>query len=217
MFSSGIRDLVRDQWIIIIEQLKLKGEMSITDLASFMGMSYMGVKQHCEALHKLGYLDRLRTPRKEVGRPEITYHLSRKVDAIFPDAGISLTLSILKNMKNLFGSTAPEKLLFQYFVDLQEQWKSRLSRAKSLVEKATILSDLRQKEGCFSRCFYDVQKGFRIKEFHHPLWEIFIYYPSAVMMELRMMEQLLGTKIERIEILIGKDKLVRVDYVIITI
>jgi predicted ArsR family transcriptional regulator len=168
MFLYGFRELVRPQWVSIVEELKIHGGMPIPELARVMEMSYMGVKQHCEALLELGYLERSRLPRKEVGRPEIMYRLAPKADALFPQAGVAMTLSMLHNMKNLFGATAPEKLLHQYFSELQERWMCRMQRAKSIVEKATVLAGLREKEGCFARCSYDVKQGFRIEEFHHP-------------------------------------------------
>lgn len=217
MFLYGFRELVRPQWVKIIEELKIRGSMPIPELASLMEMSYMGVKQHCEVLHDLGYLERSRVPRTEVGRPEITYRLTTKADALFPQAGVGMTLSLLENMKQLFGATAPEKLLFQYFSDLQGKWLSRLQRAKSLVEKATILASLREKEGCFSRCSYDVKNGFRIEEFHHPLWALFAEYPAAILMELRMMEQLMGSKVERREVAGGRGGPAKVEYFISTL
>lgn len=217
MFLYGFRELARPQWVKIIEELKIHGGMSVPELGSIMEMSYMGVKQHCEALLKLGFLERSRVPRTEVGRPEITYRLSSKADALFPQAGVSLTLCLLDNMKSLYGANAPVKLLFQYFADLQEKWHSRLLRAKSLVEKATLLSSMREKEGCFSRCSYDVKSGFKIEEFHHPLWALFEKYPEAVLMELRMMEQLMGTKIERREIAGGRGGPAKVEYLMVTL
>lgn len=217
MFLPGYRDLVRDQWVTIMEHLKIHGATTIPELCSQMQMSYMGVKQHCEALQKLGYLERIRVPRKEVGRPEVTYRLAAKADSFFPQAGVSLTLIILETVKNLYGQTAPEKILHQYFHELSEAWKSKLVKAKSLVEKATLLSALREKEGSFSRCSYDVSKGFRIEEYHHPLWALFDSYPAAILMEVRMMEQLLGSKIERREVPGGRAGPARVEYFINTI
>jgi predicted ArsR family transcriptional regulator len=97
MFLHGFKELVRPQWVRIVEELKIHGGMAIPELSAIMEMSYMGVKQHCEALRELGYLERSRVPRSEVGRPEITYRLSPKADALFPQAGVALTLSLLNN------------------------------------------------------------------------------------------------------------------------
>jgi len=217
MFLPGFRELVRPQWVTIVEELKIHGGMAIPELARLMDMSYMGVKQHCEALLELGYLERTRIPRSEVGRPEISYRLAPKANALFPQAGVTLSLSLLEHIKQLFGNNAPEKLLFQHFAEQQEKWQARMQRAKSLVEKATLLASLREKEGCFARCSYDVKQGFRIEEFHHPLWAVFEAYPAAVLMECRMMEQLVGTKIERREIPGGRGGPARVDFLIHTL
>jgi predicted ArsR family transcriptional regulator len=157
MFLPGFRDLVRPQWVGILEELKMRGSLPVPELARCLEMSYMGIKQHCESLHQLGYLERIRVPRAEVGRPEISYRLAPKADALFPQAGVSLSLVLLEQMKQLVGSNAPEKLLFQYYQDLQAQWQNRIQRAKSLVEKATLLAGLREK--LLLRCEIGVPHG----------------------------------------------------------
>ena len=66
-----------------------------------------------------------------------------------------------------------------------------------MVEKATRLVELREKAGVFCQCHYTRDGGFRIEEYHHPMQEIFATFPSAINQEVRMMEQLLGTKVVR--------------------
>lgn len=217
MFRAGFRDLVKPQWVTTIEELKLAGGLPVSELSRRMDASYMAVKQYCEDLKKLGYLERSRIPRTEVGRPEIFYRLTSKADALFPEAGTGFTLEFLETMKPLFGESAPEKLLFQYFQQQQEQWIPKLAKAKSMVEKATLLAGLREKAGCFGRCKYDPEKGFRIEEYHHPLQRIFDKYPRAITMELRAIEQSLGTKVVRKEIPGGRAGPARVDFEISTL
>lgn len=217
MFRSGFRDLVKPQWVSTIEELKLSGGLPVSELARRLEASYMAVKQYCEDLKELGYLERSRIPRSEVGRPEIFYRLTSKADALFPPAGTSFSLEILDSLKPLFGENAPERLLFQYFQQQQEQWLPKLTKAKSLVEKATLLAGLREKTGCFGRCKFDPERGFRIEEYHHPLQRIFDKYPRAVAMELRMIESLLGTKVVRREIPGGRAGPARVDFEVSTL
>jgi len=217
MFLPGFRDLVKPQWVAVIEELKLSGGLSISELSRRLELAYMTVKQHCEDLSMLGYLERTRVPRTQVGRPEIFHRLSPKADALFPQAGVSLTLDLLDAVKVLFGETAPDRLLFQYFQQQMERWRPKLAKAKSLVEKATLLAGLREKEGCFGRCKYDPERGFRIEEYHHPLVAVFEKYPHAIGIELRMLEQLLGTKIVRKEIPGGRGGPARVDFEVLTL
>ena len=217
MFRPGFRDLVKPQWVATIEELKLAGGLPVSELSRRIDASYMAVKQYCEDLKELGYLERSRIPRTEVGRPEIFYRLTTKADALFPQVGVTFTLEILESLKALFGESSPERLLFQYFQHQHEQWLPKVSKAKSLVEKATLLAGLREKTGCFGRCKFDAEKGFRIEEYHHPLQRIFDKYPRAVAMELRMIEQLLATKVTRREIPGGKAGPARVDFEVSTL
>ena len=217
MLLPAFQDLIKPQWRAVLEELKLAGGLPVSELARQLDASYMAVKQHCEELKKIGYLDRSRVPRTVVGRPEIFYSLSAKADALFPQAGTDFTLDLLGELKTLLGESTPDKLLFQYFQKLQKKWQPQLSKARSLVEKATKLAALREKEGCFARCKYDPQSGFRIEEHHNPLQRVFECYPRAVAMELRMLEELLGTRVTRQELGGGRSGQPRVIFEIPTL
>jgi len=93
-----------------------------------------------------------------------------------------------------------------YFQELQDRWLPKVKAGKSLVEKATRLSDLRDSAGWFGRCHYDAESGFRMEEYHNPMERMYSDYPNAVRMEVQMMERLLGTKINRTEANLGKGR-----------
>ena len=205
MLLPVFQDLIRPQWCAVLAALKHSGGLPVTDLARQVEASYMAVKQHCEDLKKLGYLDRSRVPRTVVGRPEIFYSLSAKADALFPQAGVSFTLDLLDELKALLGENTPDKLLFQHFQKQQEKWQPLLSQAPSLMEKVTKLAALREKEGCHVRCVAGPENGVSIEEFHNPLQRVFERYPRAVAMEQRMIEQLLGTRVIRRELSGGRN------------
>lgn len=218
MFNQALRETMRASYAVILEALKTSDGLPVSDLARDLEMSYMGVKQHCLNLTKLGYLEEWRVPRekKEVGRPEKLYRLTAKCDPLFPEAGVGLTLDVLEGVKQLYGDAAPEKLLFHHFQTLRDEWQVKVRPGKSMVEKATRLSDLRSKAGWFNRCHYDPSTGFRIEEFHSPFAKIYAVYPNAMRMELQMIEQVLGTRVIRSEVSTGKGRK-RVVYEIATL
>ena len=199
---------MRASWAAILEALKISDGMPVFDLARELKMSYMGVKQHCLKLTEMGFLEEWRVPRekKEVGRPEKLYRLRAKSEELFPEAGVELTLAMMEGVKQIYGESAPEKLLFHHFQQLREQWLTKVRAGKSMVEKATRLVNARDQAGWFSRCHYDPSTGFRIEEFHSPMDKIYLKYPTAVRMEVQMMEQLLGTKVLRKEVSTGKGR-----------
>ena len=197
MFSDEFRALAKPQVLAILEAVKKSQGKTVAELSKELEMSYMGVKQHCMKLEVMGLLKTWRVPRKGAGRPEKLYILTDKCDSLFPQAGVELSLNVMEGVKKFFGDNAPEKILFHHYEQLRVAWSPVVKKGKSLVEKATRLADLRDKAGCFSRCHYSPAEGFRIEEYHHPMRDLFEKYPAAVQQEVRMMEILLGSKIER--------------------
>ncbi len=198
MFTPAFHDLLKPQWLATLTELKASGGLAVSELSRRLGSSYMTVKQHCEDLTKRGYLIRTRVPRTEIGRPEIFYRLSEKAGSLFPSIPVGFTLEMLNHARSLFGETAPERLLFLYFQNQEEDWIARLSKGTTLLYKARLFSKIREKEGLFLQCLHDEETGTIIlREFHHPLRPVFEAYPRAVAMEQRAMESAIGAKINR--------------------
>lgn len=194
MFLKTFSDLTRPQWFAIIYAVKRSTGLSVPELAKELKMSYMGVKKHCVALEKLGYLDTWRRP-KQVGRPEKLYRLTEKANGIFPGIGDEVTLALLDAATQL-DSNAAEKLLFSFF---QRQTESYAKKAKgnSVADRATSLAKLRDQGGYMSSCVYDREAGLRIVECHNPLEPLFDRYPTVERMEEQMFERLLNASVSR--------------------
>jgi len=210
MLLPVFQDLLKPQWRLVIEAIKLAGGLPASELARRIGSSYMTTKTSCDELADSGYLTRTRLPRTAVGRPEIFYNLSAKADAFFPPAGMQLTLDLLDGLRALQGESATERLLFHYFSKLAEQLEKSVSKATDIAEKARKLSALRSKAGHASSCEIDPGGPIRIVEFHQPMQRLFERYPRAVVMEQRMIEQVLGSRVTRNEFPAGPDSHPRV-------
>lgn len=205
MLLPVFQDLLKPQWRLIIETLRLSGGLPVSELARRIDASYMTAKTHCDELADTGYLARTRLPRTAVGRPEIFYSLSAKADALFPQAGIEFLLDLLNELRSMHGESAPERLLFQHFSKLGERFEKSISKLRSTAEKARKLAALREKEGHASRCETESGQPVRIVEHHNPLQRIFERFPRAATMELRMIEQLLGARVTRSEFPAGSE------------
>jgi predicted ArsR family transcriptional regulator len=213
MFSSVCHDLLKPQWLDVLRELKVRGGMAVSDLSREMGMSYMTVKQYCEDLTKLGYLKRLRVPRTGIGRPEIFYRLGDKAEGMMATITPEFTLGMLEYARLLFGETAPEKLLFQYFQEREVAWKERVSGGTTLLYRAGLLAKIREKEGLYVKVMAEDGDVVR-REYHHPLGQIFEKYPRAVVMEQRAMEGALGCRIRREVVSGAGGAAMYVDYVL---
>lgn len=199
MLLPVFRDLVKPQWRVVLEALKVSGGLPVSELARKGDASYMAVKQHCEELKALGYLDRARVPRTVVGRPEIFYSLSSKADALFPEAGVSFTLELLDELKALYGESMPDKVLFQYFQKLGDRWTRELGKFDSFDKRIAAVVALRETEG-YQSVLRKEEDRWEVEEYHNPLRRVLEAYPRGVTMELRILESLLGVRLSRREI-----------------
>jgi predicted ArsR family transcriptional regulator len=207
MLLPVFQDLLKRQWRVIIETLKLAGGLPVSELARRIDVSYMTAKTHCDELADAGYLVRTRLPRTEVGRPEIFYSLAAKADALFPQAGMEFTLKLLEELRAMHGESAPERLLFQHFSKLGERLEKTLSKLQNPTDKARKLAVLRERDGHASRCETASGQAVRIVEHHNPMQRVFDRFPRAATMELRMIEQALGTRVVRSEIPAGPESM----------
>lgn len=197
MFLRIARDIAKPQSFAILDLLKRSTGLPVKELAKALKMSYMGVKQHCVELEKKGFLDTWRRSG-EVGRPEKLYRLTAKSASFYPEAGNEMTLEILQSIQQIYGPTAPDKLLFAHFAKKTEAYLKKI-KGHSISERATAFAKMRNEEGYCSEVAYDPKDGFRIVEFHHPMKEIATAFPSIRQMETQMIQKILMTGVQRVE------------------
>src|SRR5947199_9252894 len=100
-----LAEIGRTQRLEILNSLKRTKGMSVNELVDKMGMSYMGIKQHCLTLQRDGYLDTWRRPQR-MGRPEMVYRLTRRSRDLFQSDSNQLTLDLLQSDGDIYGANA---------------------------------------------------------------------------------------------------------------
>jgi predicted ArsR family transcriptional regulator len=199
-----ITEIGKSQRLALVNTLKRTQGLSVRELSAALKMSYMGVKQICLELARLGYLDTWRRPRPpgQVGRPELAYRLTRKAHELFPETSNETTLRLLEAAQILFGPKAAEKLLFTLFQKKTEACLAKI-KGETVAERARQLAALRDAEGCMA----SVETGgegeaspaaasrpkLRIVERHSPIADLQAAYPAL----LPRLEQDLYTRVLR--------------------
>ena len=188
-----ITEIGTRQRLRVVNRLKRTQGMSVGELAEALLLSYMGVKQHCVELERLGYLDTWRRPKAptQTGRPELVYRLTRKAHELFPLASNEMTLALLDSAQALYGPVAPEKLLFTVFQRKTETFLARV-KGETVQERAEAFAALRDAEGCMAELERD-EDGLRIVEYHTPLADLLAAYPAL----LHRLEQEMYTRVLR--------------------
>src|SRR5581483_6486505 len=192
-----LAEIGRTQRLEIINSLKRTRGMSVNELVDKMGMSYMGIKQHCLTLQRDGYLDTWRRPQ-HMGRPEMVYRLTRRSHDLFTTDSNQFTLELLHSVRDIYGANAPEKLLYNIFERRTAELKSKV-KGDSVAERAKWLAKQRDSEGYMAQFLPAEKEGPQILECHSPIFNLLEKYPIISRLEQDMFEAVLGTKVRREE------------------
>ncbi len=198
MNQQLLAEIGRTQRLEILNTLKRTKGLSVNELVSRMKMSYMGIKQHCLTLERDGYLDTWRRPQK-MGRPEMVYRLTRRTHDLFPSDSNELTLQLLNSSKEIYGTNAPEKLLYNIFEKKTAALKAKV-KGETVAERAKWLVKQREAEGYMSQVITEESEGgTQILECHSPIMNLLDLYPIVGRLEQDMFEAVLGTSVRREE------------------
>jgi predicted ArsR family transcriptional regulator len=196
MKSKLMRKFAKSQKYLILAEIKRSQGLSVSQLAERIQLSYMGVKQHCVALEKDGYLDTWRRP-KGMGRPEKAYRLTPLAQEFFPSESTHFTTEILESLEQIYGPAAPEKILFQIYQNQTIRLQARI-QGLSLEERARALVASREADGYMSEYYFNPDlKRHQIIEYNSPLLPIMEKFPMMVQLDTTLVENVLGVKVSR--------------------
>jgi len=191
-------EIGRTQRLEILNSLKRTQGMSVNELVAKMKMSYMGIKQHCLTLQRDGYLDTWRRPQR-MGRPEMVYRLTRRTHDLFPTDSNQFTFELLKSSHEIYGSNAPEKLLYNVFERKGAALKAK-AKGETVAERAKWLAKVRDSEGYMAQFVMEEKEGGpQILECHSPILNLLDRYPIVGRLEQNMFEAVLGARVRREE------------------
>ncbi|HRJ08013.1 MAG TPA: hypothetical protein PK490_00155 [Prosthecobacter sp.] len=196
MILNLLRELVPSPALEIIRLLKQSPGMTVNELKGALKMSYMGVKQHCDALVKKGCLDTWRHPVPH-GRPEKIYRLTQKLDPLFNGGAPDPLIEMLGHAERVFGPTAAEKLLYAFYQERAARYQEAADKESLLENKAIVIARLRSQEGRL--CEVEMSPGgdLRLVDYHFPLVEVVKKYPLVEEIECEMIERVLGRPVGR--------------------
>jgi len=198
MKSKLLRKLAKSQKYLILAEIKRSQGLSVSQLCERINLSYMGVKQHCVALEKDGYLDTWRRP-KGMGRPEKAYRLTVTAQEFFPTEHTNFTGEILKSLEQVYGPAAPEKILYQIYQNQTVKLQSKVAGG-SIEERARSFATLRDTDGYMSEYYFnpDIQRH-QIIEYNSPILTIADQFKILTQLENNLIENVLGVRVHREE------------------
>jgi predicted ArsR family transcriptional regulator len=194
-----LETVARSARLRILNELKrTPSGLAVGDMATRLGMSYMGVKDLCVDMEERGLLDTWRLPQK-VGRPQMLYRLTTKAHELFPTASNEFTIDLLEAAQKLYGPSAPEKLLLVAMQRKADEYAGKL-RGQTLPERAASLAALRDRDGHMSGVqSAESERALAIVEHHSPIFDVLRAFPIVAKLEADLFARLLGAPVRREE------------------
>ncbi len=190
------------QRLEILMLIKRSQGRSVGDLAARLGMSYMGIKAHCDELKRAKLCEVRRHSLGRSGRPELRYQLTETGNELFPGPDLTAFERMLDAATAIYGPAAPEKLLLGYYRDLETAHAKKM-KSGPLVDRLKSLVKLREKEGHMPELEIveasnpDEPPHWRLVEYHNFSVWLEERHPLCAKFEEQMLTRLLETPLIR--------------------
>lgn len=182
----------RDQ---ILHMLKVKGSLSVSDMAVDLGITEMAVRRHLNTLER-DNLIKSTLVRQAMGRPTNVYSLSQEADELFPRNYSHLTLDFLRDLQDIDGLGKVEMLFRRRENRLEETYRNQMQG--DLEERVAKLAELQNDKGYMVEWEKDSSgDGYRIEEFNCPISQVAREYNQACSCELSLFRRVLNAQVEQ--------------------
>lgn len=180
----------------ILQLLKMRARMSVSQLTDALHISAMGVRQHLAILEKEGLVEYYRE-KQERGRPHHLYRLTDEAGSLFPTTYANFAVGLLHEVARFNGPGFINKV-FRGRMKAQLQTYQQRLEGKNLLERVKELARIRDEEGYMAR-FDENDTDYVLIEHNCPIAVIAEEYPHVCEIELALFRQSLGTKVYRVE------------------
>ncbi|MBL4951283.1 transcriptional regulator [Neobacillus sp. OS1-32] len=174
----------------ILELLKKKTNLTVSELSTFLGITEMAVRKHLNILERDSFLT-INEVRKPMGRPIQVYSLSSKADELFPNHYETLTLEFLHDLEALHGE---EIIDFLFEKRSERQRLSYLPKManKNFHEKVAELQKIQRDKGYMAELNKLGQDTYELIEYNCPIFSVAKAYKKACTCETNMFKEVLG-------------------------
>ncbi|GIC79233.1 metalloregulator ArsR/SmtB family transcription factor [Moritella sp. F3] len=142
----------------ILSLLKVEGALTAKALASELGLTTMGVRQHLQALADDGDIS-FEDKKAVRGRPTRYWSLTAQSNSHFSDRHEELTVQLIDSVQVIFGDTGLEQLIAHREQASFELYSDRLAGHPDLLGKLNALAELRSEEGYMATVMMGDESG----------------------------------------------------------
>jgi DeoR family suf operon transcriptional repressor len=185
-YSSAKREL--------LALLKRRPGASLGEIAQEVELSKAAVLGHLAPLESEGLVRRAYRAG-HVGRPRVTFRLTDRAAALFPQGYTEMSLCALEFIERRLGRTGVVQLLQERAHEMEDRHRSRLD-LPMLQDRVGELARIRTEGGYMAESSLQARGSYEIREHNCPILALAGAFPEACETERRMFETLLHARVD---------------------
>lgn len=185
----------------ILLLLKTKGPQTAADLGNELGTTSENARQQLMKLSGEGLVEPESVVRG-VGRPSQFWQLTTRGHGRFPDTHAELTVGLLRNIRDLLGADALDRLIGAREDEMRAAYSAELKNTNDLEARIAGLAGIRTREGYMAEWrAADDGEGWLLIENHCPICAAATACQGFCRAELAIFQEMLGPEcsVERTE------------------
>jgi len=176
--------------------LRKQPGLTVTELASRMELTGMGVRRHLESLAADGLVESSECARGGLGRPASGWRLSAAGLELFPRRYDSLAIDVLEDISDHAGSEAVDAVFERRTDKLVADYDEELVDAQGLEERVAGLAKIRDEAGYLASSAPGDNGDFVLTENNCAVHRVAARYPAVCAMELALLRRVMGPDVE---------------------
>jgi predicted ArsR family transcriptional regulator len=180
----------------ILQLLKMRAGMTVSQLKDALHISQMGIRQHLAILEAEDLVEYNREKQKR-GRPLHIYRLTEQANNLFPTTYANFAVGLMNEVAKFNGPGFINKVFQERMKSQLQTYQQRL-QGKDLPGRVKELTRIRDEEG-YMASFDENEDDYVLIEHNCPISVIAEEYPYVCEIELGLFRQSLGTKVVREE------------------
>ncbi len=173
----------------IIQLLKVQGPMTAKVLATELGVTTMGIRQHMLQLEDGGDVS-FEDIKAIRGRPTRYWSLTPQSNSHFPDGHEVLTVQLIESVKLVFGESGVDKLIEHREQESLHTYGIAMADFNDLKDKLMVLASIRSEEG-YMATVVEEDEFFWLLENHCSICAAASHCLNFCRSELRLFQSLL--------------------------
>jgi predicted ArsR family transcriptional regulator len=204
--SDVKRERLGDTKRTIVDRLK-RADATSSGLATALGMSEAGVRQHLDALAAMGLVTSTTRAPVGRGRPALHWSLTPLAQELFPDRHDDLTVELLSAIRTALGDEGVDKVIEARTDAQRAAYTNAMPKRASLRARVESLAAQRTAEGYVAEVV-DSDDGIVLVEHHCPICTAATACQGLCRAELEVFQEVLGptVNVERTQHLLSGDR-----------